>query len=185
LAGQPTSLRVRDAVLDDVDAVVTLVESAYRGEVSRAGWTTEADLLGGRRTDAEAVAGIVRGPAVLLLAEATEDGALVACCQVEPVSGERPLDACYFGLFAVDPQRQGGGIGDQLLSAAEQTARDRFGAALMEMTVIAQRDALIAWYERRGYARTGETRPFPYGDERFGIPRRDDLYFVVLAKSLS
>jgi hypothetical protein len=53
------------------------------------------------------------------------------------------------------------------------------------MTVIHLRDTLIAWYERRGYRRTGETEPFPYGDERFGIPRRDDLYFVVLEKALA
>jgi ribosomal protein S18 acetylase RimI-like enzyme len=173
-----TPLQVRVAEARDVDAVVALVESAYRGEPSRAGWTTEADLLDGRRTDAEAVADIVAGPGLLLLAE-DADRRLVACCQLEP----QPA-ACYFGLFAVDPARQGGGIGDRLLAAAEHAARDRFGAPVMEMTVIAQRDALIAWYERRGYTRTGETRPFPYGDERFGIPRRDDLFFVVLAKPL-
>jgi ribosomal protein S18 acetylase RimI-like enzyme len=178
-----TSLHLRVAESGDVEAVVALVESAYRGEVSRAGWTTEADLLGGRRTDADAVADIIGGGSVLLLAE-DADGALVGCCQLEPVANERGPDACYFGLFAVDPQRQGGGIGDQLLAWAEQTAQDRLGASVMEMTVIAQRDELIAWYERRGYAQTGETRPFHYGDERFGIPRRDDLYFVVLAKEL-
>ena len=173
-----TSLHVRVAGPGDVAAVVALVESAYRGDVSRAGWTTEADLLDGRRTDVEAVAAIVAGPSVLLLAEDT-DGALVGCCQLEPKEA-----ACYFGLFAVDPHRQGGGIGDQLLTAAEAAARERFGAPVMEMTVIAQRTELIAWYERRGYAPTGETRPFHYGDERFGIPRRDDLHFVVLAKAL-
>jgi ribosomal protein S18 acetylase RimI-like enzyme len=177
------SLQVRDAGPDDVDDIVALVESAYRGNVSRAGWTTEADLLDGRRTDAEAVSDIVGGPGVVLLAEA--DGTLVGCCRLEPVSGaEGESRTCYFGLFAVAPQRQGAGIGDRLLAAAEEAARHRFGAARLEMTVIAQRDALIAWYERRGYARTGETRPFPYGDERFGIPRRDDLHFVVLIKPL-
>jgi GNAT superfamily N-acetyltransferase len=167
----------RIATAADVEAVVALVESAYRGDASRAGWTTEADLLDGQRTDADAVAAIVAGPGAVLLAE--ENGGLAGCCQLEP-SG----DACYFGLFAVDPTRQGGGIGGRILDVAEQTARDRFGARTMEMTVIAQRDELIAWYERRGYTRTGETRPFPYGDERFGIPLRDDLHFVVLAKGL-
>jgi GNAT superfamily N-acetyltransferase len=179
-----TPLQVRVADVSDVDAVVALVESAYRGEPSRAGWTTEADLLDGRRTDAAAVTDIVAGPGVLLLAD-DAGGQLVACCQLEPVSIKEGPPACYFGLFAVDPGRQGGGIGDRLLAAAENTARDRFSATVMEMTVIAQRDALIAWYERRGYARTGETRPFPYCDERFGLPRRDDLFFVVLAKALN
>lgn len=177
-----SSLHVRDAGPGDVDAVVALVESAYRGDASRAGWTTEADLLDGQRTDRAAVSATIDGTGVVLLAET--DGVFVACCQLEPRPDERGRNACYFGLFAVDPQCQGAGIGDQLLAAAEATARERFGASVMEMTVIAQREALIAWYERRGYARTGETRPFPYGDERFGIPRREDLHFVVLAKPL-
>jgi GNAT superfamily N-acetyltransferase len=170
---------LRPATSDDVDAVVALVESAYRGDASRAGWTTEADLLDGQRTDPAAVADTVRGDGVILLAE-DPPGVLVACCQLDPRG-----DVCHFGLFAVDPTRQGGGIGDRLLAAAEDTARVSFAARMMEMTVIAQRDALIAWYERRGYRRTGETRPFPYGDERFGIPRRDDLHFVVLSKPLA
>jgi GNAT superfamily N-acetyltransferase len=169
---------VRPATSTDVPAVVTLVESAYRGDASRAGWTTEADLLDGQRTDDAAVADTVDGDGLLLLAE-DPPGVLVGCCKVEPRG-----DTCYFGLFAVDPTRQGAGIGDRLLAAAEEAARTRFAAQAMEMTVIGQRRDLLAWYERRGYALTGETRPFPYGDERFGIPRRDDLHFVVLTKDL-
>lgn len=87
-------------------------------------------------------------------------------------------------MFAVKPGFQARGVGGALLVSAEQFARDEYDATSMEMTVIGQRSELIAWYERRGYQRTGETRPFPYGDERFGLPRRDDLHFVVLAKSL-
>ena len=87
-------------------------------------------------------------------------------------------------MFAVRPGLQGGGIGGEMLAHAEAYARMAFAATSIEMTVIGQREELIAWYERRGYERTGETRPFPYGDERFGVPRRDDLHFVVLAKSL-
>jgi GNAT superfamily N-acetyltransferase len=86
-------------------------------------------------------------------------------------------------MFAVDPARQVEGIGSRLLAAAEDIARG-WSSQEMEMTVIAQRAELIAWYERRGYRRTGESRPFPYGDERFGKPRRDDLHFVVLSKAL-
>jgi ribosomal protein S18 acetylase RimI-like enzyme len=87
-------------------------------------------------------------------------------------------------MFSVRPAMQGEGVGGQLLAEAERTARDDWGATTMVMTVLAQRIELIAWYERRGYRRTGETKPFPYGDERFGIPRRSDLVFDVLAKEI-
>lgn len=173
-------LPIRVATIADVPAIVELVESAYRGESSRAGWTTEADLLDGQRTDADAVTDVVSGTGQILLT-VDESGHLVACCQLEPHRD----GGCHFGMFAVRPTEQSGGVGRALLAAAEAHARDELGARTMEMTVIAQRDELIAWYERRGYARTGETRPFHYGDERFGKPRRDDLHFVVLAKALA
>jgi ribosomal protein S18 acetylase RimI-like enzyme len=169
-----TFRRAREA---DVPAIVALVESAYRGDASRAGWTTEADLLDGQRTDAAAVVAILRSPAsTVLLAEVA--GRLVACCQLEQL----PAAETYFGMFSVQPGGQGQGVGRQVLAEAERIARDEWSAASMVMTVLAQRAELIEWYERRGYRRTGEQRPFPYGDERFGIPRRPDLVFDVLAK---
>jgi ribosomal protein S18 acetylase RimI-like enzyme len=88
-------------------------------------------------------------------------------------------------MFSVQPVRQGEGVGHQLLAEAERLARDEWAATAMVMTVIAQRAELIAWYERRGYRRTGETEPFPYGNERYGVPRRPDLVFAVLAKPLT
>jgi ribosomal protein S18 acetylase RimI-like enzyme len=173
------TLTFRRAAEADVPAIVALVESAYRGDVSRVGWTTEADLLDGQRTDAQAVAAILRAPGgTLLLAEAA--GQLVACCQLE----QRPAAEAYFGMFSVQPGGQGQGVGRQVLAEAERIAHDEWAATSMIMTVLAQRAELIAWYERRGYRRTGERRPFPYGDERFGIPRRPDLVFEVLAKPL-
>jgi ribosomal protein S18 acetylase RimI-like enzyme len=175
------ALAVRVATAADVPAIVDLVESAYRGDASRVGWTTEADLLDGQRTDADVVAEAVADTAGRILLATDESGHLVACCQVEP-HGD---GVCYFGMFAVRPTAQGSGIGRSMLAAAEAFGRDELGAGTMEMTVIAQRDEPIAWYERRGYARTDEVRPFPYGDERFGKPRRDDLHFVVLAKDLT
>ena len=172
-------MRAADAA--DVAAIVDLVESAYRGDASRVGWTTEADLLDGQRTDADVVREAVASDASVLLVAVDDDGNLLACCQLEP-HGDA---TCYFGMFAVRPTQQGGGVGRDLLADAESYARERLAATTMQMTVIAQRSELIAWYERRGYHRTGETRPFPYGDERFGLPRRDDLHFVVLEKSLT
>jgi GNAT superfamily N-acetyltransferase len=172
------TLAFRFAHAGDVAAIVALVESAYRGEASRAGWTTEADLLDGRRTDAEAISAVVAGrDSVMLLAEA--GGQLVGCCQLE----RRPHAKAYFGTFAVRPGGQGQGWGGRILAEAERLARE-WGAGTLVMSVLAQRPDLIAWYERRGYRRTGETTPFPYGNERFGVPKRPDLAFAVLAKRL-
>jgi ribosomal protein S18 acetylase RimI-like enzyme len=174
------SLAFRFACSVDVSAVVALVDSAYRGESSRAGWTTEADLLDGGRTDAEAISAVLaERSGVMLLAEA--GGTLVGCCQLQ----QRPDSEAYFGTFAVQPRGQGQGWGGQILAEAERLARDEWGARTMVMSVLAQRPDLIAWYERRGYRRTGETAPFPYGNERFGVPKRPDLSFAILAKPLA
>ncbi|KWT57554.1 GCN5 family acetyltransferase [Streptomyces albus subsp. albus] len=171
-------LTYRAATEADVPALVALIESAYRGDASREGWTTEADLLEGQRTDPEGVAAVVGAPdSVLLVAE--NAGETVACCQLEHRG-----DHVYFGMFAVRPGLQGGGLGKVVMAEAERTARARWNAAEMRMTVIRQRSDLIAWYERRGYRRTGTMFPFPYGDERFGIPRRPDLEFELLVKTL-
>lgn len=168
----------RDATEDDVPALVALVESAYRGDSSRTGWTTEADILQGQRTDEQGVREVLDAPAGRLLA-VERGGALVACCQLEHRG-----DAAYFGMFAVRPGLQGGGLGKLIIAEAERTVRESWGVGEMHMTVISVREDLIAWYERRGYRRTGVLTPFPYGDERFGIPQRDDLAFELLVKNL-
>lgn len=188
-------LALRPARLDDADALSALVNSAYRGDSSRVGWTTEADLLGGQRTDPEALRGFIAagetdGERVLLVHEGAAAGAapgapgttaaIDACVQLE-----RHGDEAYLGMFTVRPTLQGGGLGRLLLAGAEQDARRRWGVSAVHMTVIAQRHELIGWYERRGYRATGETAPFPYGDARFGEPRRADLHFVVLRKALA
>ena len=168
----------RNATPADIDALVALVTSAYRGDSSRAGWTTEADLLDGNRIDPEVLrADLERPRSRVLLAEA--DGGLQACAHVADEDG-----AGYFGLFAVHPGLQGGGLGKQLLAECERIARDEWQLPVMRMTVIDVRAELIAFYERRGYRRTGEFKPFPYGDTRFGQPKRDDLRFEVLEKPL-
>lgn len=172
----PVSFRA--ALPADVDAIVALVESAYRGHASRAGWTTEADLLDGRRTNAEDVLANIRRPLSQVLL-AFQDEKLVACAHVAVEDG-----AGYFGMFSVAPTLQRSGLGKAMMAEAERIALEDYGMALMRMTVIDVRDELIAWYERRGYRRTGVTKPFPYGDERFGIPLRPDLRFEVLEKAL-
>ncbi|MGH8171621.1 MAG: GNAT family N-acetyltransferase [Rhodanobacteraceae bacterium] len=170
--------KFRLATPNDTAAIVALVESAYRGDVSRQGWTTEADMLDGQRTDPPGVDALIRKPASrVLLVE--RDGVLLACAHVE-----KQGDAAYFGMFSVRPDLQGGGLGRAMLVEAERIAREDFGCREMQMTVISIRDDLIVWYERRGYRRTGRYSPFPYGDERFGIPKRDDLRFEYLVKQL-
>ena len=171
-------LHFRAATAADIDAIVALVESAYRGDASRQGWTTEADFLDGRRTGADDVAACIeRERSRILLAE--RDGVMLACAHVAEEDG-----AGYFGMFSVKPNLQGGGIGKHVLAEAERIAREEWKLRVMRMTVIDIRDELIAFYERRGYRRTGITKPFPYGDARFGLPTRDDLRFEILEKEL-
>jgi ribosomal protein S18 acetylase RimI-like enzyme len=172
------ALTFRPATAADAERVIALVESAYRGDASRAGWTTEADFLDGRRTGPDDIEAILARPrSCLLLAE--NDGELVACAHVAVEDG-----AGYFGMFSVSPGLQGGGVGKQVLAEAERIAHEDWACPTMRMTVIDIRDELIAFYERRGYVRTGTKKPFPYGDARFGLPKRDDLRFEVLEKPL-
>ena len=266
----PVNPRFRAATSADIDAVVRLVESAYRGDASRTGWTTEADFLDGRRTGSDEIgACIARARSRILVAVLrqaqderelkTADGEpvekkplmvslsnhhgepvekkplmvslsnqhaepvekkplmvslsnqhgepiekkplmvslsnhhgepveprtqderdqLLACAHVAEENG-----AGYFGMFSVQPGLQNAGIGKALLAEAERIVREEWRLPAMRMTVIDIRAELIAWYERRGYRRTGILKPFPYGDVRFGIPKRDDLRFEVLEKFL-
>jgi GNAT superfamily N-acetyltransferase len=162
----------RIAAHADVPALRVLVERAYRGDTARGGWTHEADLLEDERTSDEALAETIADPAArVVLAE--RDGALAGTVTVLCSTPGR----AYLGMLCVDPALQAGGLGRALIAAAEQAARDAFGADVIEMTVIDRRVELIAWYERRGYVRSGETRPFPVpGDHGFAM--------VVLERAL-
>ncbi len=171
-------LTFRDATLTDVEAVVALIESAYRGEVSRAGWTTEADLLDGQRTDIDEISEII-GAINSRIRLAFQSEMLVGCVRIEEEDA-----AGYIGMVSVNPTMQSAGIGRQLLAEAERVIRDELQLMRARMTVIGQRGTLIAWYERRGYFLSGKRKPFPYGQPRSGLPKRADLYFEVLEKSL-
>ena len=170
---------IQTATPSDVPRLHALVESAYRGDSARQGWTHEADMLDGQRTDAEALSEIISDARQRILI-ATEEDRFCGCVQITDKGG----GTAYLGLLSVDPALQAAGLGRQLINAAEAAAGDLFGASVMEMTVIAQRTELIDWYVRRGYEATGETRPFPHTDPRFGVANRPDLYFVVLAKAI-
>lgn len=171
--------RFRLATTGDARELAALIHSAYRGESSREGWTTEADLLDGQRVDVDQVLDVIGDPRSMLLVLPDEHG-LLACCHLE----HRDAGVAYFGMFAVRPGAQGGGVGRAMMVEAQRRVQAVFGSVAMEMQVIGQRVELIAWYERLGFVRTGQTAPFPYGQPRFGRPTRDDLHFVVLRRSL-
>jgi GNAT superfamily N-acetyltransferase len=181
-------LSFRTATHDDIAALIELVTSAYRGDVSRQGWTTEADLLDGQRIDADMLRTDLDTPGsiVLLAIDSSDDDRprLVACANIAKQPSDDGIPTTYFGMFSVSPDVQGGGVGKTMLAEAERIAHDMLGCARMRMTVIDAREELIAYYVRRGYLRTGIKKPFPYGDPRYGLPKRDDLQFEVLEKTL-
>ena len=163
----------------DLPAVAALVNSAYRGDSSRQGWTTEADYLGGQRTDAETLGADLAanpGARVMVLRDGRD---LLGTVWLEP----KTPTTWYLGMLTVRPSLQDRGSGRRLLAGAEDLARTE-GIQLMQMTVVSVRHELIAWYERRGYQKTGETRPFPYDDPKFGEPLVAGLEFVVMEKNL-
>ena len=170
---------VRLAKEDDLTRVHALIESAYRGDTARQGWTHEADLLGGQRTDLAALTAVLDDARQhILVLEA--DGTILATVHVQA----KDDNTAYLGQLAVNPTQQARGLGRRMITAAEAFAVEHFGTRIMEMTVITQRAELIDYYVRRGYAATGETRPFPYEDVRFGLPVTPVLLFTVLAKAL-
>ncbi len=169
----------RTATPKDADALVLLVNSGYRGESSKQGWTTEADILGGQRTDPGKMLEMIgeRGSRVEMAL--ASDGALVGCVHLK----KEDDGSCYLGMLTVDPRRQAGGIGKLMMTHSEDVARG-WGCRRMRMTVISVRAELISFYERRGYARTGKLEPFPEDDPRFGLPKVRGLRFAELAKPL-
>jgi ribosomal protein S18 acetylase RimI-like enzyme len=166
---------ISTATEQDIPALDSLVNSAYRGDSSRQGWTTEADLLDGIRTSEHSLRAMLQNPNSLIL-KYEEASNLLGCVYLETKGND-----LYLGMLTVSPDAQTNGIGKQLLLAAEQIALDRKCRAIT-MTVITVRQELLAWYERRGYRPTGETQPFP-DDPRFGVPKQP-LEFIVLEKVL-
>jgi ribosomal protein S18 acetylase RimI-like enzyme len=167
------------ATVRDIPRIVQFVNSAYRGDSSRLGWTTEADLLDGQRVDEQGLYELIRAPASAVLVMRTAD-TLLGCCHVSKVSSGN----AYVGMVSIEPSMQNVGLGRQLLIAAETYARTELAASQLRMTVISVRSELLSWYQRRGYHITSERVPFPSADPRFGIPKRSDLDFVVLEKTL-
>jgi ribosomal protein S18 acetylase RimI-like enzyme len=167
---------ITKALQSDIPALNILVNSAFRGESSKKGWTTEADLLGGIRTDENTLTDSLNEPKTTIF----------KYCEGENILGMVMLknqgDSLYLGMLTVAPDLQGGGIGKQLLHASEAFAKAE-GLPKIMMTVISIRVELVAWYERHGYVRTGEVRPFPMDDPKFGLPKQF-LEFEVMEKEI-
>lgn len=166
-----TTITITPATPADAPALKDLLEAAYRGDSARQGWNHEADILDDERTSREELDALLADPAVTILT-ARDGDQLTGCVAVT----RKDASLGYLGMLCVLPTLQSAGLGRKLLDAAEDLARAQ-GLAAMEMTVIDSRDSLIAWYERRGYAFTGERRPFP-------VLRDPPVNFVVLEKLL-
>jgi len=168
----------------DLAEVAELVNAAYRGEGGQAGWTSEVGMVDGQRTTTSALQedlATSEAVSILVLRDAKH---LLACVRLERTTGIRGQKICYIGMLAVRPSAQDRGLGRLMLHRAEAQGI-AMGAQVARMTVVSVRESLIAWYERHGYRRTGETERFPYEDARFGEPLRSDLEFVVLEKHLA
>ena len=194
---------IQPAKIEDAEAISALVNSAYRGDSSRAGWTTEADYIGGQRTNPEIIKrdfftpdgrtmlvlregglesesrGVRADPSADLVVKPNTANEILACVSLEWLSES----TAYLGMLTVKPTLQAKGVGRALLEASENYVKSK-GYRSIELSVVHLRDTLIAWYERRGYVRKGETKPFPYGNPEFGMPAVEGLHFVVFKKDL-
>lgn len=170
-----------EATTDQANEIAHLVNSAYRGATSEVGWTTEAALLDGQRTDAESVREMISRPdeTVLIAEDPDEDGKILGCVHLK-----LSQSICWLGMLTVNPHLQDQGLGKFLLNEAESFAKFS-GCQFLKMKVISSRSELISWYKRRGFRMTNDSEPFPYGNSRFGIPKTNELKFSIMEKALS
>ena len=176
----------RKAAIADANAVAAIVNAAYRGDSSRKGWTTEADLLEGARTDFADIVVLLEGAgSIIFMAESIDQHSkhLLGSVHLERVD-ENDAPAAFFGMFAIDPEFQAKGLGKQMMQSAEALVRQEWGARKMLMDVISVRIELIAFYERRGYRLTGEVRPFPVNPDLWAA-KVDRLELVRMEKLLA
>lgn len=171
-------IKYRKAGIVDIPRIEKLVNSAYRGEHAKKGWTTEAYILDGQRTDQLKLQELITNPgSEIQLALDHETEEIIGCIHLS-----KETDALYFGMLTVEPTRQGHGIGKEMLKQIEKVAK-RLGLPQIRMTVINGREELVAYYERFGYKKTGNTEPFP-DDPRYGIPKKGKLQFEEFVKIL-
>ncbi|RYF25193.1 MAG: GNAT family N-acetyltransferase [Flavobacteriales bacterium] len=172
-------MKITKATREDVKELNKLVNSAYRGEESKKGWTTEAEILGGIRIDEQALALLLAKPRVSILKLSDENGIILGTVCLEVKAHE-----LYLGLFAVSPLEQGNGIGKALLMAAEHHALENACTKIV-ISVISKRVELIAWYSRHGYVATGSSVAFEEIEGRFGEPKVAAISLIEMEKGLS
>ena len=171
------ALVFRQALSAEAGPVAVLINRAYRGDASRLGWTTEADLLDGLRTSDDEIARLIASKQAMILLCLRGDVLLGSVCL------EQRGEYVHLGMFVVEPVQQNRGVGKQLLAYAEQAAQQQWQAHKMAMAVITYRHELIAFYERRGYCRTGIYRKFPVSPEMWQ-PKVHGLQLEILEKPL-
>ncbi len=184
--------------------VASFVNTAYRGELAKSGWTSEAHFIKGQRTDEQSIIDFLRQPNHWML-QLYQNSQRVAVVQLQETTIELPeladkagteelpssesslhsqiMSQIMLGMLTVHPTIQNRGFGKKLLEISESFAREK-GYTQMLMTVITIRESLIAYYLRRGYQCSKKHSPFPYGQAQFGLPEREDLQFVYLFKNL-
>ena len=168
---------ITQATIADAAELSALINSAYRGETSKKGWTTEADLLEGTRTTPKELATIITTPHYYLLKFINDEKIIGSVLLIAK------KEVLYLGMLTVSPELQNSGIGKQLLQAAEQLAQ-QLELSRIQMTVIGIRKELLAWYMRNGYEDTGVREPFPFGEGDKALTS-EPLDFIVLEKKLS
>lgn len=176
----PFGIRFETARIDHAEALARLINSAYRGESSKKGWTTEEALLGGQRTDAETLSRLLSTSDQVMWMAFDHKDQLVGCVHLE-----RGPELASLGMLTVHPERQNHGIGRRLLDQAEAFVREQWQLQWLEMSVISLRTELLAYYQRRGYFPTGQRKDFPFDEPRFGLPKRRDFHLLILRKELS
>lgn len=168
-------MEFQPAKIEHATAIAQLVNSAYRGDASRLGWTTEADILDGLRTSESDIKQLIATENTLILLGFDGSELIASICL------ERNLHKVHIGMFVVKPTLQNSGIGKSLLAAAEQMAQEKWAVTSFQMHVISIRHTLIAFYERRGYQYTGELSDFPVNPAVWQ-PKLADLQLITLEK---
>jgi ribosomal protein S18 acetylase RimI-like enzyme len=171
-----TGYRFDYAGLADVPRLAILIERAYRGPEAAKGWTNESTLLTGPRSSPVEIESLILEKDSRFVT-AHHGERLVGCALIQ-----KHGEGAYFGMFAIDPDIQGGGLGKAVVTRCEEAARELWSAKYLKLTVISLRDKLIEWYERRGFVQTGEHEPFPFDTATGAL--RTDFDLIVLQKAL-
>ncbi len=170
-------MKIAKATISDVQEINKLVNSAYRGESSKIGWTTEADLLDGIRVDEERLKEFIQKKDSMLLKYLDDENKIIGCVHLEKHGYK-----LYLGMLTVQPELQNRGLGKEMMKEAESQAK-AVNCSAVYMSVLTDRRILMEWYIKHGYKNTGVKKPFPSHDKRFGIPKKP-LEFILLEKSI-